>query len=866
MHKNIPLGVAVALGLAGMGKGLAQTTDAAETVATETATTASSGQQLDTVEVTAKAERPDVQQINAADIQKMPTRNGGITDLLRNNPNVQLSDTADSGLTAGEITPERISFHGEKFYNNRFLLDGLSNNDILNPGSSISDITNSVNEANPQTTRIVPGHPEAFHVNAELLDEVTVYDSNVPAQYGGFSGGVVDAKLKNPDLKRASGRVGLRTTRDSWTRFLFDEGETIGDDDADNPNQPSFTKKIYDIALNQPINERLGLRLAYNRTESSIPEVHPGLGNMRYTEERRAETLMLKGLYQHDGRNRFTATLMTSPHSGSYWYNNTKNGEYEIEGGGWRGNLEWFSQQDWGRVTSMLSFARNTNRIDYKGGADFWSWNVSNDAVASQFDWCSRPIGNVTSMKDCTWAYEGGIGELENQSEIWTLKQDYALNAFQSGRAEHHIALGWEVELGEASAHRPVTTNLYTATRTTTSTDCLYCVPGVIYAVNNAVYPSHQTKVDNNHYAFYLQDRIRVGRLELTPGLRVDHDDFLSDTTLSPRLAFNFDVYGNRQTQVFAGLNRYHAGSMLAYALRRNMPQNLLYSGRAPGQEWSELTPRIASNSPNWDVLELKTPYSDEFNMGLAQNWGNALWTLKWVHRQSRDQFTMREYEDAEGYSYSYMSNEGRGQANTVTMGISSLQARQVGDVAIGYSFGARYSSNKSSFNNYEESIYEASDLFRYLYEGQIYDHKGQIPPFDHNTPWTSFLEISTDVPKWRLNWTHRFNYTDRYSSHVQTFFTSCQNSTQPDACGDYTGRVYDFVQRDYKRALTLDWRINWQVPVHGNQYLDLTLDVLNVFNSKVGGLAGYSQNGTNSTVSGYKTGRQFWLGAAYRW
>ena len=63
----------------------------------------------------------------------MPTKDGNITELLRNNPNVQFSNTSDTAEAAGEIAPNEVSIHGAAFYSNNYTIDGLSNNDNLNP-------------------------------------------------------------------------------------------------------------------------------------------------------------------------------------------------------------------------------------------------------------------------------------------------------------------------------------------------------------------------------------------------------------------------------------------------------------------------------------------------------------------------------------------------------------------------------------------------------------------------------------------------------------------------------------------------------------------------------------------------------------
>lgn len=86
------------------------------------------------------------QKLTADDIARRPKNNGNITDLLRDNPAVNFANTAETSLNAGDITPNEVSFHGEKFYNNNFILAGMSNNDNIDPAST--------KETNGQTLEI----------------------------------------------------------------------------------------------------------------------------------------------------------------------------------------------------------------------------------------------------------------------------------------------------------------------------------------------------------------------------------------------------------------------------------------------------------------------------------------------------------------------------------------------------------------------------------------------------------------------------------------------------------------------------------------------------------------------------------------
>lgn len=123
--------------------------------------------------------------------------NSNVSDTLASMPSVRVSSNRN-GNTLGEIAPQNISFHGERYYNNNFMLNGIGINDNVNPiglgEDSLleSDMTKTID---PQYMPV--GHPQAFWLSTDLIDTLEVYDSNVPSQYGNFTGGVVNAKLKN---------------------------------------------------------------------------------------------------------------------------------------------------------------------------------------------------------------------------------------------------------------------------------------------------------------------------------------------------------------------------------------------------------------------------------------------------------------------------------------------------------------------------------------------------------------------------------------------------------------------------------------------------------------------------------------------
>ncbi len=68
-------------------------------------------------------------------IERLPTGNGNISDLLRTNPAVRMDSTQSTSLNQGDIRPEKISIHGASPYQNAYLIDGISATNNLNPAN-----------------------------------------------------------------------------------------------------------------------------------------------------------------------------------------------------------------------------------------------------------------------------------------------------------------------------------------------------------------------------------------------------------------------------------------------------------------------------------------------------------------------------------------------------------------------------------------------------------------------------------------------------------------------------------------------------------------------------------------------------------
>lgn len=778
------------------------------------------------------SQQTGTQKITQVQIERMPTKDGNITELLRNNPNVQFSNTSDTSEAAGEIAPNEVSINGAAFYSNNYTIDGLSNNDNLNPASDNS--VKGGHDVDGYSPLDLPGGgTQSFWIDSNLLQNVEVFDSNISAKYGNFTGGVINAELKDPDLSKAGGKVFYRITRDDWASFKVDDKEKFQRAESLG-SQPQFTKQQYGIVLNQPIGDKTGLLFQYSRSESKIPFHHANLDEWN-NQRRTNETFILRGVYLPDNGDLLKATVMYSPHESRYYKTNIKNGKFTNTGGGVQVNLQWDHKLSWGEMKTILGYKKTGNQI--KHASKEYNYYVTG------MDWCS----SYNSAGRCIYSSEGGYGEFKTEKQMWTLKQDYKVNAFDTGSLEHKLAFGWEADFARAKYKRDEDTynNTYRVINTNNPSFGQYLR-------TYTVYPARNVNVGDNTYAAYLEDAMRWKRLSATVGFRIDHDEYLGNTNVAPRFSTSYDVFGDGSTQLFGGANRYYSGTILSYKLRKNIGQNSVYSRTSPTSSFT-----LKEGNRSYDVEGLKTPYSDEYNLGFSQKLYDTLWTFKWVKRQEREQFT-RTSKSINGVTNYFMTNDGKSNNNTFSLTAAPIKPFKFKYVDIDFNLGAQISKTKSNYKSYDALALD-DGIEAMILNGKLQSILNGLPATDYNTPWSTFLELNTHFPDLRLNWSQRFSYNSGYR-YYKTDTGSCP-AISPNACGSYVGKVKVYDEQKQGSYFNLDWRFVYKQPTFKGQYLEFSIDINNVLNRKV--LASMNGSGSNAT---YKMGRNFWLGVSYNW
>ena len=65
-------------------------------------------------------------------------------------------------------------------------------------------------------------------LDLDLIEEINVYDSAVPAKYGNFNGGVIDVKTKRADFETHA-KVKYKTTNADSSTFNFGTVDSVDD-------------------------------------------------------------------------------------------------------------------------------------------------------------------------------------------------------------------------------------------------------------------------------------------------------------------------------------------------------------------------------------------------------------------------------------------------------------------------------------------------------------------------------------------------------------------------------------------------------------------------------------------------------------
>lgn len=643
---------------------------------------------------------PSSGKISAASIARRIGRDDTLVNLLRETNGVRFAADADNSQTMGEIAPANVSFYGERYYSNAFTINGISINDNVNPAGMGENGRVPFDHADTISPDTLPiGHAQAFWVSPAVLEEVDVRSDNVSSQFGGFTGGAVDARLKSPDASRASGSVSYRTTRSAWTQFYLDGNYQKDFEEASNPlAQPKFVKHAFNVTLNQPVSQDAAVLLSYDRQQSSIPEYQQNLKGW-VKQQRRSENLLLAYQQQLNAQHALFANVLYAPHSGSYFLDNARDGRFVESGGGWIGEIGWDFKPSWGTLRTDISYRSNVNQTAYD--ADTLYRYIKTPSI----DWVSIivPYGDDEATK-------GGIGKRRTKQTSLAVKQDLALQPLQWGASSHRLKAGWSFERNTSSVlQEKGAQQFYGAVDADyrqdpndpsnwqrvpfTDKNCTACIPGEQYFKFRADYGKINGGVSHHRAGVYLEDEILWGDWLLRPGVRADYTQFTDKIDVAPRFLLDYNVLGKGAVHLTFGANRYYGGDLVEHKLRSHIQFSDEYMRDGADAPWESLR---RNSWVAYRPSQLKTPYSDEITADISQQAGNSLWKFDWVRRYGRDQFmTVIDYN--QNPQERRLVNQGRHQTDSFSLEVHNITPIATDWASFDWAAGANYQRSKTN-------------------------------------------------------------------------------------------------------------------------------------------------------------------------
>ncbi|NRA80290.1 MAG: TonB-dependent receptor plug domain-containing protein [Pseudoalteromonas sp.] len=812
-------------------------------------------------------------------IEATPKGNGDINELIALLPGVQLSEDYYSIDNLAEISAPEISISGAKPWQTGFMIDGMNYNNRLDPASA-SRIGASENE--------VSGGVQSMNINSQIVESITVYDHNIPADFGDFSGGVVDAETISPFSTDTRVSFGIRGNRSDWGEYhIIDNDEpddTAEGQDAIEP--PIYEKTNIDFSIQKKLNEQHALLMSVSYLKSDISDISL---SAQKVESRENINALLKYSYRDGWVDSLDLSVMYAPYTSDSYLKDVLNSDYQVEGGSFGFTANLAEETRFGHFSSKFNMSQSDN--NRTGPAHFYTWL---QAKGKEWGQLADQSADSTPVSEY-----GGYGNLDNTQTSFNWRNTLTLERKKWGNTEHAIRVG--AELNHQNYERTRQQNYYkydspiqyssTSAQLNCSGYTLDCVEQSFYVdldtlaeqlggsidfnnpehllaySNNVattaqyfnsrlVTPSEQIDVSLNKAALYATDVITWKQFDFHFGVRYDYDDFFKNHNIAPRLSMGYDVFNDGNTLLTAGLNRYYDAGLLGYKIKEQ--QKFAYREYRPIQSGYLQAWLPSSYTGNFRYIydNVKSPYDDEIALGLrhaTESFGN--FAVKYVHRDKKEQLSRNEETNLknDGYQYITIYNNGTGESERYSL---SWDAK-FGDHSIWAN--ASYSQNSESNSDYTATPDNTPIESLVYYEGEL------MSLSELDTLKANFGRPVTANFGWNTDWTNTFStgLTATYSGSYTTAIKSSSDQRIGIGSECTTCEAVEIFVPKYE-AHTFDSRImfalssRWDYQISQSQSLEVRLDISNLFNAR--------SHAITEGNSGIEPGRMFWLGVSYNY
>lgn len=755
-------------------------------------------------------------------IDRYRDADGGLDSLYRQIPGIQFSDDAYDIEALQDLSPASISISGGRYYENAFQLDGLSVTNRLDPAGEQSTVDD------------VSGHELGLFLDTNLLDSVTVLDSNVPVEYGRFTGGVVDLQTRRAGPK-PEGSVFYNTTRHQWVDYKRIEPVVRPGESAPKAlsNNPEFSRERFGAHYSTPVGELSGLIVSANQSRSRTPTESLGRAhNLTQTNQ----NIMGKFSTAVNVTGELDASLTYAPYEREALIRNARNSLYELHGGGLSSQVSLMLPGDYFRHRFEFGVSYVENRRE--APLDYFQWANTR----------SRQWGSEYGLER---SQEGGYGNLDKYQMSNRGRWIGELPLLPFGDLSVHRRLGVELNHQRLRFDRPQDVYVFNNSVVNTDIQCrglsYDCVQEEQYFSTRQLYAGEDVEVGLTEFSAFGDARFQWRRYQLTGGLRYDYDDFLRNHNIAPRLTGSMDVFDDGATVVTAGANRYYGGSLLTYKMRQaRTPFVEQYRGSTQNvvNDWSTGSDQ---GLYRYGDSELDTPYSDELSLALRQRLLRGVLEAKYVRRDNQDEFaqTVSDVMD-DGYRVYRLNNDGESQYE----GLSLSYFRTFGDrTTMGLT--VTYSEQETSNADYDDPADPGANTAAFYQGERVALSSLNRVRSNFDRPWVANFNVSH---RFNVDWSARANV--RYRGAYDTVESTGQVVDGEQIITDGDDAAYEqlavYERTERQAALITELGVTWS-SLPG---LSVEAEIRNAFNART-----YT---ALENYGGIELGRHLWLGARY--
>jgi len=760
------------------------------------------------------------------DLQQAPHNNPTLSQALKSGSSIGIND-GQTSLRGGDLAPEEISISGARSHQTKYTIGGVGINNVTTFSSNKSD-----------NGTLSSGHTSGYFLDTTLLESVEVMDSNIDAEFGGFTGGVVNAELRKP-TDEFKIEYQFRMTDSSWNSDPKVSDKLKDDYDqannGDGKYQPEYQKRMHSLHISGPISENQKLAINVSKQESDIPQQSPsnvdqGMNNLFVTH------IWENNLWRTTSDLRYSQ-FSSNSYLNDGWQNDARqeNSDMEQSHIGLGGTLKVERFTDFGVWESSLSYDRLSD--DRESDANYFRTNISKN-------WKRTLIG--------------GYGELEQYQDSVQFKTVARFDPVYWGNSKNTINVGLESAVHKATAKRQKDHMTFSYYEKHYSND-LPIVSPINY------FSAGSYSADVQQHALFANDKIEFDRLTVNLGGRVEYNDLFNQTLFSPRLTTSWDFAQDSVNKITLGASRYYSNSLLGWALRSEA-NGLKTSGS-----------KCSPNDGNWDsndkdnytcatnevyetidLNDVETPYSDELTAVWDIDVNNFSLETAYIYRQQRKGISLSSRSDK-------LLNNIESDTDIVSFSIETIKPYAVANGYFSANLDVAYSQRQGSGNTTNKYDSE-NDLGAGLQEEWVVLDGKLIRSHDMDTggyqsPVKANLSMVMFWPNAGLTWNNRVNYEQGRDLTIFTGYES--HDVDGDGSDDRVRAIETATMED---LVTWDSALNW-TPNQLNKHTTFGLSITNLLNEKVevSSSGNTLRNGSYNTTEYYSKGREVWLSVTVR-